>query len=514
MPLIGHDLPLGHNVIVLRRLNDVFLTFTGDQSDIRNMYDWFSFDAPNAKYDPRFKAKYWDGKIHMVNLNDRTVPAGLIHDINQFAEMTNTDISVEGTSHNFPGLAKDIPPKIIDGFMDVLAPKDNEGEALTYDSWQRDAIHHAITYERGILISPTASGKSLIAYSLIRWYREIQDRRILVIVPTTSLVSQLCKNFQEYSADTFTDYCDSISGGHKKNTNARVLVATWQSIVRMPPDWFEQFGAVLVDEVHTAEAKCLQSIMRRLTECPFRIGLTGTLRGTKTHEMALKGMFGPVRQVTTTREMIDAGRASEVEIVLVKLSYSKDECISLKKAIKLAKETEENPYQPEVDLIINHPKRNEVICNIALKAKGCTLVLFKNLEHGKRLYEDIKNSTDRPVYYVSGQTDVEEREAVRGAAEADDVIIVASLGVFSTGINIKKLHNLIFAHPTKSKIKVLQSIGRVLRVSPDGRIARVFDIVDDLRDGNFVNYAWAHSAERLEHYIREDFRYRSISIKL
>lgn len=502
-------------MLIIRKRDDVHLTIDGDKSDMMDLSEWFTFDAPNAKFDPRVKAKFWDGKIRLVNLNERTIPAGLIHEIIQFAKMTDTELVLEGSKHSFPGIPKDIPPKIIDGFMEVLAPVDTEGNELVYDSWQANAIHHAITNERGILVSPTASGKSLILYTLMRWYREVQSKRVLMVVPQIGLVTQLALNFKEYSGGQFNDYDTSVSGAHRDGT-ASVLVSTWQSLTRMPPDYFEQFGAVLVDEVHTAEAKSLQWLMRQLKDCPFRIGVTGTLKDMKTHQLALKGAFGEIRQVTTTREMIDAGRASEIEIHIIQLQWPKDKIKELKRLIKAEHEKENGAgaYQIEIDAITSNAKRNEIVANMAIRARGCTLVLFKNREHGDVLYNLITNATDKPVVYIDGTIHVDDREAARQAAEKDDIIIVASLGTFSTGINIKKLHNLIFAHPTKSKIKVLQSIGRLLRISPDGRSAKIYDLVDDMRQGSFTNFAWTHGEERLMRYIDEQFPYKTRTLEL
>lgn len=499
-------------MITFTKKDDVHLHFDGDRSDMQSLSEWFTFEAPNAHFSPAYQNKFWDGKIRLVNLGDQTVPAGLALKIAEFAKMTDTDIKFDISVDDLPCADKPVPSEVLDEFLKRLDPHDDR-TPLVYDDYQYDAINYAIKKERCLLVSPTSSGKSLIAYSIVRWVLNIQPRRILLIVPTTGLVVQLAKDFRNYSQYQFDDICTSIKGEHLKS-DARVMISTWQSITNLPKDWFGQFGAVIVDEVHHAEAKSLQYIMRQLTRCPFRIGLTGSLKDAKTHQLTLIGSFGPIKQVTTTKELMNRGRVSELEIRLMHLHYPKEISKALRKEIAEIKEKEGNAYLPEIELIKTHVGRNEFICKLAVDAPGCTLVTFKDLEHGEWLYNRISQMTERTVLYVSGKTDTDDREAARAAAEADDIIIVASLGVFSTGVNIKKLHNLVFAHPTKSKTKVLQSIGRILRKSPDGRSAIMYDIIDDLRSGKWENYAWDHAAERFAQYMQEEHKTRTFHINL
>ena len=122
---------------------------------------------------------------------------------------------------------------------------------------------------------------------------------------------------------------------------------------------------------------------------------------------------------------------------------------------------------------------------------------------------------DRKVFYVSGEVDAADREQIRGIVETqNDSIIVASLGTFSTGINIRNLHNIVFATPSKSQVKVLQSIGRGLRQSDDGRTTKLFDVADDLHVGSHKNFTLKHSAERIKIYTKEGFSYKIYPIDL
>jgi len=175
-------------------------------------------------------------------------------------------------------------------------------------------------------------------------------------------------------------------------------------------------------------------------------------------------------------------------------------------------------YEDEVQFIISHNKRNNFIKNLALDLKGNTLILFSRVEtHGKPLYEliDSYKKKNRKVFFIHGGVDTEERELVREITEReDDAIIVASYGVFSTGINIRNLHNVIFASPSKSRIRNLQSIGRVLRKGKNKTKAMLYDISDDCTYNSKKNYTLNHLIERIKIYNEEKFNYEIITINL
>jgi superfamily II DNA or RNA helicase len=288
----------------------------------------------------------------------------------------------------------------------------------------------------------------------------------------------------------------------------QVVVTTWQSVFKQPKEWFEQFGFYLGDEAHTGTAKSLQTISSNLVNAEYRIGTTGTLDNEKVHKLVLEGSFGPTYEVITTRELMDSGSLADLSIDVLLLQYDKETC----KAVKGLS------YQDEIDFIVRHEKRNNLIKNLSLQQKGNTLVLFQFVEkHGKPLYKSIIDACteDRTIVYVSGETDVDDRELVRKiCTEQNDVIIVASLAVFSTGINIPSLENIIFASPTKSQIKVLQSIGRGLRKHGDKK-AKLYDIVDDFSDNKKTkNFALTHSAERIKIYSKQKFEFKIYQVPI
>lgn len=364
------------------------------------------------------------------------------------------------------------------------------------------------------MLSPTASGKSLIiyiitAYIMTKMYREQKSGRTLIIVPTISLVQQMAGDFQSYG---YKNRLHCITAGVDKETTEDVVISTWQSIHKMPKKWFEQFDLVIGDEAHLFKSKSLTGIMTKTVGTKYKYGFTGTLDGTQTHRLVLEGLFGAVEKVTTTKELIDKGTLSEFKIKCIELQYP-DEVKQLHKNDK---------YQDEVDFLVRNESRNRFLRNLALSLKGNTLLLYNFVEkHGKPLYAEIETAIkqgiekDRKVFFVSGEVDGSAREEIRHIVEKeDDAIIVASYGTFSTGVNIKRLHNIIFSSPSKSRIRVLQSIGRGLRTGDNKDVATLFDIADNLKWKSKNNFTLDHFAERVKMYNEEKFDYKLYKVSL
>ena len=461
--------------------------------------EYFSFFAPGYKFMPAFKNKVWDGKIRLFNSKTRELYAGLAPYIEAFC-------SEEGRDYKFVGDEALTGKHEVDlDFLSSLKVSAG-GKAIEPRDYQSLAVVHALTEKRSLLLSPTASGKSLIIYFMMRYYLEKFDKKVLIIVPTTSLVSQMKGDFVDYSefdANFNADDIHAITAGIDKDTHHRVTVTTWQSIQRLPANHplLKSAGMVIGDEAHGFKGKALSDIMCRLTDCEFRVGTTGTLDGSNVHQLVLEGLFGKVYKVTTTKELMDQGSLADLDINILLTKYNEQ----TRKAF--GKKT----YQEEIDFIVAHEGRNKFISNLALDLDGNTLVLFNYVEkHGKPLHSLIKSKAadGRHIFYVSGETKGDVREDVRRITEGEkNAVIVASLGVFSTGVNIKNIHNIIFASPSKSQVRVLQSIGRGLRKSDDGRKTKLFDLADDLSWKSRSNYTLKHAAERIQIYSKQNFTF-------
>jgi len=389
---------------------------------------------------------------------------------------------------------------------DIQALVDSYDISIEPRDYQIDAFKYALDYERGLILSPTASGKSLISYMLVRHYLNMIDNNILIIVPTTSLVEQLYKDFKQYGFDVENNVSRNYHG-YEIEEGKRIVISTWQSLYKLPKTFFADFGAVIGDEAHLFKAVSLTKIMTKLTDCKYRIGMTGTLDGTKTHKLVLEGLFGRVNKVVSTKELIEKKQLADLKIV----------CLVLKHTEAEAKSIYGEKYHKELEYLAQSEKRNKYIRNLATALNGNTLCLFQLVEkHGKELYDIIKDKAkDREVFFVYGGVDAEAREQVREITEkSDNAIIVASYGTFSTGINIRNLHNIIFASPSKSRIRNLQSIGRGLRIGDSKQVATLYDISDDLTYKEKKNFTLTHFQERINIYNEEGFTYEIHSVDL
>jgi superfamily II DNA or RNA helicase len=449
---------------------------------------------------PQYRNRVWDGKIRLFSYATGKIYAGLYPYILNWCKENNVQV-VDGTK------IKDtnVDDKKIDQFIKALKiPK------IEVRDYQKEAFVHAVKKNRCLLLSPTASGKSLIIYlimifNLLR-LKESKQNKILIIVPTTSLVEQLFKDFKDYGYNSDRNV-HRIYQGHEKETNKRVVITTWQSVYNLPKKWFNDFGTVIGDEAHLFKAVSLTKIMTKLVKCKYRVGLTGTLDGTKTHKLVLEGLFGTVNKVVSTSELQENKQLADLKIFCLILKHDKTACHFLK----------DKTYQEEMDYLVSNEKRNKYIRNLCLSLQGNSLCLFQYIEkHGeilKGLIED--KAQDRKVFYVHGGVEADERENIRAITEkSDNAIIIASYGTFSTGINIRNLHNIVFASPSKSRIRNLQSIGRGLRLKDNNSSATLYDIADDLTYNEKENYTLAHFRERINIYNSEDFNYEIHNVEL
>jgi len=489
-------------IIKLKMKDHAMLQLTECEPHIvSELSEHFTFEVPGAKFMPAVKKRLWDGKIRMLDRNTGQINAGLYWAIKKFCMERGYGIKVEEGPYGYPYDTNKVNHMQTMQWLDTLnmpyKPRD----------YQYDALTHGIKYKRAILISPTGSGKSFIIYMLMRWYLEQQQnpKKVLIVVPTTSLVEQLYSDFKDYGLNVET-YCHRIYSGKDKDTELPIVISTWQSIYKLHPVWFHQFGAVFGDEVHGFKSKSLSSIMNKAKNAEYRWGTTGTLDGTQVHKLVLEGLFGPVHRVTTTHELQAKDTLAKLNIDILLLEYSKEQCKSM----------EGKSYHEEIDFIVSNDKRNKFIANLAVDRTGNTLVLFNLVDrHGKVLRDLIQErlKDGQRLFYVSGETKTSDREQIRNIVDKQkNSIILASLGTFSTGINIKNIHNIIFASPSKSQIRVLQSIGRGLRKSDDGTDTHLFDIADDLHVGAKKNFTLLHSGERIKIYNNEKFPYKIIKI--
>ena len=493
MPSNGRDLRGVMTDLTIAKKNEVYLTVDAQPHVQQELSDYFTFDVPGAKFMPQYRSKYWDGKIRLFSTATGEVYVGLLDKIVAWAK--KSEYSVQFLDSKFYGTPFECNDNIsregIKDYMRTISkhkPRD----------YQIEGVYDALRHNRRLLVSPTASGKSLMIYSIARYHVE-NKRCVLLVVPTTSLVEQMYKDFIEYGWNV-EEYCHKVYSGKEKWDKRLVTITTWQSIYKLDKKWFSKYDVIIGDEAHQFKSKSLVGIMSKLRDAKYRYGFTGTLDGTQTHKWVLEGLFGPSYKITQTKELIDKGLLSKLNIKILLLKHPSREF---------------ETYLEEIEYIISHEQRNNFIKNLALSLKGNTLVLYSRVEtHGEPLYKLIQTD-DRKVFFIHGGVDAEEREQVREITEKENnAIIIASYGTFSTGINIKRLHNVIFASPSKSRIRNLQSIGRVLRKGRGKVKAILYDIADDISTEHKRNYTLNHLVERIKIYNEEEFSYEINQVNL
>jgi len=476
--------------LTVTKYNESYIKCTSeDLGLLQSLSDFFTFQVPGASFMPSVRARRWDGKIRLFSKATGVLYRGLLPYVVEFCRRNKCiiiqDKSLSTGDHS--------PTNEFSKFISKLSiPK------IEVRDYQTEAVAHAFNHRRCVLVSPTASGKSLIIYILIRIMRGLKNR-VLLIVPTTSLVEQMYKDFIDYGWDA-EKYVQRKYYGYEIDDEKPVVISTWQSLATFDKKYFKQFQCVIGDEAHLYKSKELQKIMSACDNAKFRIGTTGTLDDSKVHRLVLEGLFGTVHHVTTTRSLIDKKQLADLKIECIALKYPKQECMHVKNL----------KFQEELDYIVTHEKRNKFLTNLAISQKGNTLVLFQYVEkHGKPLHDQIKaKSKNRKVFFVYGGTETNDRERIRAITEKlDNTIIVASYGTFSTGINIRNLHNIIFSSPSKSPIRILQSIGRGLRLGGNKDTAKVYDISDDFTYKEKKNYTIGHFLERINIYNEQQFDY-------
>lgn len=475
-------------MIEVQKIDENYVRCVCDDSIARELYEHFTFEVPNARFNPKFRYGAWDGKIRLFNLRTRVIYAGLTDRIRDFAGSRGYEVTTLGMETDSMSL---LEAEVFAASLNLpMTPRESQVRALAL----------AVRHRRCVLVSPTASGKSLIAYMLSRWY----DDKTLIVVPTKSLVTQMIGDFASYG---YTEPMHGIMGGVEKDTDCKFVVSTWQSIHEMPSEWFSQFRVVIGDEAHLFKAKSLTKVMTSMPNVSVRVGMTGTLDGTEVNQLVLEGLFGRVERVTDTASLIESGHIAPLKIKILLLKHPPE----------AGKSLQDLEYNDEIEYLVSCAPRNRFITNLATSLKGNVLVLFSRVEtHGRVLHSMASEvvGSERCVF-VAGETDVTDRERVREMAErTSDTIIVASYGTFSTGINIRNLHNIIFASPSKSRVRTLQSIGRGLRNSEGKSWCKLFDVADDLSVGRKRNYTLRHLVERIKMYSEEQFPFETHEIRL
>lgn len=482
--------------LFISKKNESFIQVTCAESIGQELSEYFAFFVPGYKFQPMFKSGMWDGRIRLFDRRYSSLPFGLCSHLQKFAVDRQYTILFDDAVLLTTNFSIAEAQTFADSLKLPVVPHD----------YQIEAFAKGIRNRRILIVSPTASGKSLIMYMFVRHLQQ-SHRKGLIIVGTTSLVEQLFGDFRDYGWEV-EKFVHRMYAGKEKKVDHFLTISTWQSLIKQDPDYLKQFDFVLGDEAHQHKAKSLTTILGNLTNADVRIGTTGTLDGTKTNQLVLEGHFGPMFAPVTTKQLMDTGKLAQLKIKCLVLKYPVPICQALRKST----------YQEEYEAVVNYLPRAKFVRNLALSLEGNTLILFQLVKkHGQPMFEGIRDGAmkGRSVFFVHGGTETMDREEIRGITElSNNAIIVASYGTFSTGINIRNLHNVIFAAPSKSRIRNLQSIGRGLRKAEGKTHVTLFDIVDDLRIGKRENFLLTHFVYRATIYNAEKFTFKQYLVDL
>ena len=480
--------------VIISKKNELEINLDCEQHILYELQNAFSFDVEGASFSPAYRKKYWDGKIRLLNMQHQTLPAGLTYRLCKWCDRHG--YTWDFKDNQFYGLPYEQDEIVFEEGVELFMEKISSVKPRKY---QIDTVFRALKEYRKTIVSPTGSGKSLMIYSIARYLKSIQ-KRCLIVVPSKSLVEQMTKDFVDYGWDV--ENIHKIYQGHSLDTSAPVTITTWQSVYGLDKSWFRQFDGVIGDECHQYKSKSLQGIMKKCPDAKWRYGFTGTLDGKQVHKLMLEGLFGPVYKTTSSTDLMNKGFLAKLKVEIITLKHDHQKF---------------DNYNDEIEFIGLMEDRNKFVSNLATTLQGNVLVLFTRVEkHGIPLHDLTKSKTNRPVHLIYGDTKVDVREEVRSLCEtSNDNIILGSYGTMSTGINIKNLHHVVFASPSKSRIRVLQSIGRGLRKAKGKESVLLYDIADDFRkNGSRENFTLRHLAERIKFYVEEDFTYRMTTMTL
>ena len=368
---------------------------------------------------------------------------------------------------------------------------------LELRDYQEESVKLALKNKSGVIILPTSAGKTLVIATLVRSIQEQHNFKALILVPDIQLVAQTYSDFIDYgiSEAEITKW----TGSTEPDKNAKIVISNAQILLSEKQDLslLKDIKLLVIDEVH--KLKYGNKINKVVEQIPalFRYGFTGTLPDYKIDQWNIFGKIGRVIYFKESIDLRDQNYISQVHVAALKLTY--------KNVPQFTTPSIYNPtagYEEEITWLQTNPYRNNIIIKLVNKSDKNTLIMVDRIAHGEELLKILQESTNKQVHFVHGAVEIEEREMIRKLMEEhDNVACIAISKIFSTGINIKNLHNIIFAAIGKARIKIIQSIGRSLRKHSSKKMATIFDIWDNLRYGN------KHMVERLALYDREQIPY-------
>lgn len=493
--------------------NDKILTLTeATEMEMEQLKLTFTKEVANAKWDPRVKKGWWDGKISYFKSN-RYLPAGLWHELVETAKTYNFEINIEGIERKFD--------RSIDKeeFVSWVNEKFANSSRKPHD-YQIETAYEIIRYKSCLAELATSAGKTLITYMVMAYLIEQKkSHKILMIVPTVDLVVQSSENFYEYNSEAaqLKIEIQQIFAGSVVRDGANIVVGTYQSLVKKDKEYFDAFDCVIVDETHKAKSASIKSILEKCDAADRKFGLSGTIPKPGTLDrLTLMAYTGPIITSIRADYLMEKGHITPCEVYAIEMDYApQDVKEGFKTLHQRSEEDRKKLLNLEQNYAIQSEERLEFITDMILKNHKNSLVLFYRIEYGNKLYEKLRSKTNRRIFYIDGSTDKDLREKQKENLEdGEQKIMIASYGTFSTGINVTNIHTIYLTESFKSEVIIRQSIGRGLRKHADKKKLLIIDFVDDYRVGRFNNYLYKHGLARQEIYREQNFPYTVKQIDL
>lgn len=483
--------------LIIEKVNSSCVHLVCEDGLSHRFYNVFSAYAPGYRFNPRFKLHVWDGKVRCYNSITQILPIGLLNNLLIWCDQHKIEYSLQGFDKPLRDnidkaeLEKQMNSYITAGF-----------QARDY---QVNAVHAALTNRRGVLLSCTGSGKSLMIYTFLRYLLDNKDvHRAILIVPSVSLVEQMFSDFRDYGWDDLEDHVEMLYSGKKPRFKKEILISTWQSLEKEDPEFFEVYDACVVDECHQAKCNVVTRLLKLMHNAEYKIGTSGTLPTEISEQLQINSVIGNVLFELKSCELIARGYLTKLNIAAIFLKYP----------LSFIEENKERTYPEEVKMVEEYPNRNKVLNFIIdhTSPMNNMLILVNHRNHLKDVEDYLhKNYPEKKVSIITGDVKAKVREEIRvGIEDEDGTILLATYQTMSTGVNIPKLHAIMLFSNSKSRIKVLQSIGRGLRKHNSKNKVIIYDIVDDLsykkRTGRIAkNYCMQHFDERSSYYIEQEF---------
>lgn len=483
--------------LIIEKVNSSCVHLVCEDGLSHRFYNVFSAYAPGYRFNPRFKLHVWDGKVRCYNPITQILPIGLLNNLLIWCDQHKIEYSLQGFDKPLRDnidkaeLEKQMNSYITAGF-----------QARDY---QVNAVHAALTNRRGVLLSCTGSGKSLMIYTFLRYLLDNKDvHRAILIVPTVSLVEQMFSDFRDYGWDDLEDHVEMLYSGKKPTFKKEILISTWQSLEKEDPEFFEVYDACVVDECHQAKCNVVTRLLKLMHNAEYKIGTSGTLPTEISEQLQINSVIGNVLFELKSCELIARGYLTKLNIAAIFLKYP----------LSFIEENKERTYPEEVKMVEEYSNRNKVLNFIIdhTSPMNNMLILVNHRNHLKDVEDYLhKNYPEKKVSIITGDVKAKVREEIRvGIEDEDGTILLATYQTMSTGVNIPKLHAIMLFSNSKSRIKVLQSIGRGLRKHNSKNKVIIYDIVDDLsykkRTGRIAkNYCMQHFDERSSYYIEQEF---------